>query len=334
VTILKPLHGAEPRLFAQLASFCNQNYAGQLQLVFGTHNRDDPALKTVQRLRASFPEKEIGCSCNLLEHGTNRKISNLINMLPLAQYDILVIADSDIQVGPGYLAGVVNELEKPGVGAVTCLYHGIAGAGFWSRLSALAINTHYLPEVVLALSFRLAQPCFGATIAMRRETLMCIGGFSDFADCLADDYSIGEAVRSCGQEVAIPPFSVGHVCVDSSFSAVLAQQIRLSQIIKSIDPLGYAGSIITYPLPLALISALLVGGKAVPLLAIVLGCRIVLSASVARAFRLAPQAYWLIPVQDLISFLAYIGSYFGTAVSWRGQRYRILKGGRLIQDGP
>jgi ceramide glucosyltransferase len=252
--------------------------------------------------------------------------------LPLAQHDILVIADSDIQVGPGYLAGIVGELEKPGVGAVTCLYHGIAGAGFWSRLSALAINTHYLPEVVMALSFRLAQPCFSATIAMRRETLMHIGGFSAFTDCLAEDYSIGEAVRSCGHDVAIPCFSVGHVCVDNSFTDLLAQQMRLLGIIRSIDSLGYAGSIITYPLPLALISALLVGGKAVPLLVIVLGCRIVLSASVARAFRLAPQPYWLIPVQDTISFLAYIGSYFGTAASRRDQRYYALKDDKFVQD--
>jgi ceramide glucosyltransferase len=241
-----------------------------------------------------------------------------------------VVADSDIQVGPNYLADVVGELERPGVGAVTCLYHGIAGAGFWSRLSSIAINTHFLPEVIIALRFRLAQPCFGATIAMRRETLNRIGGFSEFADYLAEDYSIGEAIRSAGYKVAIPSFSVGHVCAENDFASLLGQQMRFARTIKSIDPIGYAGSVIAYPLPLALIAALL-GGNGTLLVA-VLACRAILCMSVTRVFRLAPQPYWLIVIQDLISFFVYVGSFFGMTVGWRGQNYRVLKGGRLVED--
>jgi ceramide glucosyltransferase len=332
VTILKPLHGPEPRLFAQLASFCNQNYAGPLQLVFGTHDEDDPAMRVVERLKAAFPEKRLDCKCDPREYGSNRKVSNLINMAPLARHGILVVADSDIQVGPNYLADVVGELERPGVGAVTCLYHGIAGAGFWSRLSSIAINTHFLPEVIIALRFRLAQPCFGATIAMRRETLNRIGGFSEFADYLAEDYSIGEAIRSAGYKVAIPSFSVGHVCAENDFASLLGQQMRFARTIKSIDPIGYAGSVIAYPLPLALIAALLGGNGTLHLLAVVIACRAILCMLVTRVFRLAAQPYWLIVIQDLISFLVYVGSFFGMTVGWRGQNYRVLKGGRLVED--
>ena len=329
VTILKPLDGAEPRLFAQLASFCNQNYAGPLQVVFGTHDRDDPAMEVVERLKAAFPDKLLDCTCDSREHGSNRKVSNLINMAPLARHEVLVVADSAIQVGPNYLAEVVGELERPDVGAVTCLYHGIAGAGFWSRLAAIAINTHFLPEVIVALSFRIAQPCFSATIAMRRETLHRIGGFSGFADYLAEDYWIGDAVRSAGYEVAIPSFSVGHVCADENFSSFFGHQMRFARTIKSIDPIGYAGSIIAYPLPLALIAAFLGSNGSLELVAAVLACRAILCGMVTRVFRLAPQAYWLVMIQDLISFVVYIGSFFGTTVSWQGQNYRVLKSGRL-----
>src|SRR6202021_272561 len=116
----------------------------------------------------------------------------------LARHDVIVLSDSDIEVGPTYLQDVTAELAKPGVGAVTCLYHGIAGAGFWSRLSAMSINSYFLPNVVVARSVGLAQPCFGATIALRRETLDEIGGFNAFADSLADDPPGGEGARAAG----------------------------------------------------------------------------------------------------------------------------------------
>ena len=329
VTILKPLLGAEPRLFAQLASFCNQNYAGPLQIVFGTHDEGDPAMQVVKRLKAAFPDKMLDCRCDPREHGCNRKVSNLVNMAPLARHEILIVADSAVQVGPNYLAEVVGELDRPGVGAVTCLYHGIAGAGFWSRLSAIAINTHFLPEVLVALSFRIAQPCFSATIAMRRETLHRIGGFSRFAGDLAEDYRIGEAVRSAGYELAIPSFAVGYVCSDTDFASFLRQQMHFARTIRSIDPIGYVGSIVAYPLPLALMAGLLGSSGTLDLLAAVLASRIILCKSVMRVFRLAGQAYWLIAIQDLISFVVYVGSFFGTRVGWEGESYRVLKSGRL-----
>jgi ceramide glucosyltransferase len=332
VTILKPLHGAEPRLFAQLASFCNQDYAGPVQLVFGAHDQADPAILVVKRLEAALAGKSIDLKVDPRRHGSNPKVSNLVNMMPLARHDIVVIADSDIQVGPNYLAEVVGELQRPGVGAVTCLYHGIAGAGFWSRISAIATNTHFLPEVIMALSLRLARPCFGATIAMRRETLNRIGGFSNFADDLAEDYAIGEAVRASGSEVAIPGFSVGHVCAENDLRALLAHQMRFARTIRGIDPIGYAGSIITHPLPLALIGLLLGGAGAGLVLAVALGCRLLLCASIERAFGLAGQPSWLIPVHDLIAFAVYVASFFGSTVSWRGNTYRVLSDGRLVED--
>src|SRR5262249_13591328 len=159
----------------------------------------------------------------------------------------IVLSDSDIDVESTYLADVIAELQRPGVGAVTCLYHGIAGEGLWSRLSAMSINTYFLPNVVVGRSMRLAQPCFGATIALRRETLEEIGGLEAFADCLADDYEIGVAVRRAGYEVAILPFSVGHVCFERTAGELLRHQVRQARTIRTIDPVGYAAAIVSHP---------------------------------------------------------------------------------------
>jgi ceramide glucosyltransferase len=179
VTILKPLQGFEPDLLPRLASFCNQAYDAPVQVIYGVQDPSDPAVREAEQIADGVSAAAVDLVIEERMHGFNRKVSNLANMLCAARHDVLVIADSDIEVGPDYLANIVAHLQKPGVGAVTCLFHGIPAAGTWSRQAALAINVHFLPSVVLALSFGLAQPCFGSTIALRRGTLSFIGGCTE-----------------------------------------------------------------------------------------------------------------------------------------------------------
>jgi ceramide glucosyltransferase len=332
VTILKPLCGQEPDLLARLLGFAHQCYTGPLQIVFGSQHRTDPAMEAVNRLKTLRPDVAVEVAVEPRGFGTNRKVVNLINMTPLAGHDVIALSDSDIEVGPTYLADVVAELQRPGVGAVTCLYHGIAGEGLWSRLSAMSINTYFLPNVVVARSLGLAQPCFGATIALRRETLEEIGGFEAFANDLADDYEMGVAVRKAGYEVAIPPFSVGHVCFERTATELLRHQIRQSRTIRTIDPVGYAGAIISHPFALALIGAALGSSLGLLVAALAVVCRTVQTIAVERAFGLERQPYWLVPFRDLIAFTTFVSGFFGTTVSWRGSRYRVLSDGSVIQE--
>src|SRR5690349_438972 len=316
ITILKPLCGHEPDLLGRLLGFAHQHYAGPLQIVLGSQHRTDPAMDAVKRLKALRPAVAIDTAVEPRAFGTNRKVTNLINMAPFASNDIVVLSDSDIEVGPTYLADVVAELQKPGVGAVTCLYHGIAGDGLWSRLSAMSINTYFFSNVVVARSLGFAQPCFGATIALRRETLEEIGGFEAFADCLADDYEMGLAVRKAGYEVAIPPFSVGHVCFERTAAELLRHQVRQSRTIRTIDPVGYAAAIVSHPFALALIGGLLGSPLGLLVAALAVVCRTLQTIAVERAFALERQPYWLIPFRDLIAFTTFVSGFFGTTVSW------------------
>ncbi|HEY1545791.1 MAG TPA: bacteriohopanetetrol glucosamine biosynthesis glycosyltransferase HpnI [Xanthobacteraceae bacterium] len=332
VTILKPLCGREPGLLARLLAFGRQDYDAPVQIVFGTQNRSDPAIDVVGHLNAARHGAEVDLVVDPLGHGTNRKVSNLINMAPRTRHEVVALSDSDIEVEPTYLRDVVAELARPGVGAVTCLYHGIAGAGFWSRVSAMSINSYFLPNVVVARSMGLAQPCFGATIALRRETLDEIGGFHAFADCLADDYAVGQAVRAAGYDVTIPPFSVGHVCFEQTAGELLRHQMRQSRTIRSIDPIGYTGALITHPFALALIGALLGSTFGLLAAAAAVVCRTGLTIAVERAFGLPRQQYWLVPFRDLIAFTTFASGFFGTTVSWRGSRYRVLSDGSVVQE--
>src|SRR5208337_715215 len=244
-SVLVPLCGEESELRERLLALCRQNYGGALQLV-----------GVVKSVAAESPDVRIDLKIDPRQHGGNRKISNLINMAPLAQAEFLAIIDSDILVGPNHLSELASELESPGVGAVTCLYHGV-GSGLWSSLAALSINSDFLPNVIVGLGLGAARPCFGATIALRRRTLEAIGGLRAFADCLHDDYVVGERLREAGYAIAIPRFSVAHVCRERTARAFIQNQVRAARTIRMINPKGYAGSIIAHPAAFAIPATLL-----------------------------------------------------------------------------
>ncbi len=330
VSILVPLHGSEPGLFNRLAAFCNQDFAGPVQLVLGTRT-DSDINETVQRLKLAFPSASIEYISDQREHGSSRKFSNLINMMAFVRHDHLVFADSDVQVGPSYLASLMAELQRPGIEAVSCLYRAMAVGGFWDRLAALSINADFLPQVIVALTCRLAQPCLGPTIAMRRQTLNRIGGLSRFVDFLGADYLIGQAVRSCGGKVAFASLTIECACFETSGRELFARQLRAARTIRTIKPLSYAGTVITHPLPLALLEVLLDRPSGFLLAAAAVSCRMLLYFSVERAFGSGRQPYALIPVQDLISFAVFVASFFGQTVIWRGLKYRLSPSLRMVQ---
>ncbi len=331
VTILKPLYGDDPGLFDNLLSFAEQRYAGAVQIVCGVADAHDPAVAVVERLRGAPATQDVELIVHATLHGANRKVGNLINMAPRIRHDVVVLADSDIRVAPDYLGRVIASLQQPRAGAVTCLYHGIAASGPWSQLGALFINAHFLPSVVLGLASGLAQPCFGSTIALKRSTLDAIGGFAAFADRLDDDYAIGAAVRERGDVVAIPPFTVAHLCSEASPRDLWLHELRWARTIRNIAPLGHAGSVVMHPLAWAVAalalspwSGLLIPAAAAIVAAIL--CRMVLLRGVARGFALPPQPYWLVPVRDLLSFAVFVASFLGRSVNWKGRRYRLFGG--------
>jgi ceramide glucosyltransferase len=331
VTMLKPLHGAEPGLSARLAQFCEQDYNGPVQLIFGAQNDGAPDAAIAREIKAAFPDEAIEIAVDARSHGRNRKVANLINMLSHARCDTVVVSDSDIVVGPDYLRGVTALLAPPNVGVVTCLYHGIGDDGLWPRLSALAINTHFLPQAITAASLGLADHCCGATIALRRSLLDRIGGFGAYADILADDYAIGLAVRSAGYDIVTAPFLVGHRCFEASLRQHVLHQLRVARTIRSIEPIGYAGTIITHSWPLALMGLPSGGGIAILVAAAAVASRVMLCQCVERRFGLPRQNYWLVPLQDVIAFGVYVASFFGATVHWRGSDYRVAEDGTLIE---
>lgn len=325
VALIKPLYGAESGLGDNLGSFVRQDYPGDVQMICGVQDAADPAIQIVRNLEERFPSAEIELVTSSRSAGGNPKIANVLNIFPRARHDVLILSDSDMRVEPHYVRDIVATLQQPEVGLVTCLYRGRAIGGFWSRLAAAAVDQHFLPSVLVGVQLGLAKPCFGSTIAIRRSTLAEIGGFEAFADTLADDYAMGDAVRRAGLKVAIAPFTVGHTFSEDSFAELLGHELRWARTIRLVDPAGYAGSVITHPLPFALAALPFGGFNAIAwmILLLTLACRLFVPLQVERLPGGGKSSIFLTPLRDILSFAIFVASYVPGAVSWRGRRYSV-----------
>jgi ceramide glucosyltransferase len=232
-------------------------------------------------------------------------------------------------VGPDYLSRVLGALEQPGIGAVSCLFTGRGDAGGWSRIDAAIVSYSGTPKVVMSLTLGAARPCLGSTIALRRETLEAIGGFERFADILADDYAVGQAVVARGLKVAIPPMLLVHAGAESSLGAVWRHHLRWAITIRGVAPLRHMGSGLVHALPLALLALLFKPLPGLGLVAIALLTRLAVAWRMDRIAARRSAPLWLLPVADCIEFTVYLASLFARSVDWRGRRLTMKTSGRI-----
>ncbi len=330
VTVLKPLCGAEPGLDRSLRSFCEQEYAGGVQIVFGVQHPADPALAMLEGLKRDYPHLDLTVVVDPTRHGASAKVSNLINMMRAARHDWLVLADSDVRVPPGYLTAVTAPLADPGVGIVTCPYHGVPRPGLWSLLGTLFVNDWFIPSVRVAALFGSRAFAFGATIAMRRDSLDAIGGFGAIADQLADDYRLGQLTRRRGQRTVL-----SHVVVDTSvdertFRHLAQHGLRWLRTIRVVRPGGYTLSAVTFSLPVAIIGCAFAGGTSLTLslLAATVVLRLMLHFAVQTPARTWSRL-WAIPLADALGFALWCGAFLTREVQWRQGRYRVARDGSV-----
>ncbi len=337
VTLLKPLCGDESGLYQNLRSFCELDYPG-VQIVCGVRDSDDPAIAVVRKLQSDLPDVDITLVVNPILHGTNYKVSNLINMMAKAKHDVLVLSDSDMRVDRAYLDAVIGTLQRPGVGLATCLYLGAPTPGLWSAIGAAGINFWFLPSATVSKLLGGKNGCYGATIAIRRETLKRLGGFHLLKDQLADDYALGAGVEKGGKEVAVVPYFPTTTVDEPGFGALFSHELRWARTIRNTAPAGFAGSAVTHPVPLAILAAILgsVAGLPWPVLIAILVLaglsRFILVTGILAALAAPRPRWWLFLPRDVLSLVILVIAYCGRSVSWRNSAFRVDSVGALSEE--
>jgi len=331
VSVLKPLKGADPELYASLRSYCAQVYP-DYEIIFGASSRSDPAVAVAERLQREFPERSI--QVLICEHrlGSNGKISSLAQLVHKARHEILVVSDSDIRAESNYLANVISELHQPEMGMVTCLYRGVPAKNLFSTIEAIGISSDFVPGILAARAVeRTLRFGLGATLVLRRGDLESIGGFESLVDYLADDYELGRRIAGKGRKVFLSRSVVETFLPPYDWAQFFAHQLRWARTIRAARPGGYAGLLLTFAVPWAFMTVALSRGAewAWLLLGLSLLLRILtgfIFGKVVLQGKNVIRSLWLIPIRDLLGVVIWIGGWVGNRIVWRGENFRLRKG--------
>ena len=330
ISVLKPLAGIDDGLEENLRTFFEQDY-GVFEILFAVRSAEDAAIGVVERLRARYP----AVPSRLIVTGeppyANAKVYSLDRMLKAAQYDLLVMADSDIRVTRGMLAALAAEFQDAGLGLATCPYRAVPGRSFWNTLEAVGLNTEFIGGVLVARMLDGMKFALGPTIAARRETLNGIGGFDAVKDFLAEDFVMGNLAAARGDGVILSSYVIEHRIGAQGLGANLRHRLRWNRSTRRSRPAGYVGQLFTNPLPLALM-LWMVRPEWWVVAAVMLGLRAAAGLATAGYVLRDPltaRLFWLVPVQDLLSFAMWVAGFFGNTIVWRGTKYYLQADGRF-----
>ena len=333
ITVLKPLKGVDFELYENLATFCRQIYP-EFEIICGVADASDPAVEIVRRVQRDFPRVAVSLVVDSRVYGTNYKVSNLHNMYQHAKHDVIVLADSDIRVGPEYLAHVVEPLRNRQVGVSTCLYRAVTTGGLPTLIESLFINTDFANLVMLARKVEKASYAFGATIAMRREVLEEIGGFLPIANLLADDYEIGYRAFQRGYVNELSTEVVDTVLSVGSWRRLYDHQLRWARTYRINRPGGYFGSILAHGTFWALLNVLYNGFSPASCVAsgLLLALRYVAAGRMAWTHLQTDHGYAalaLVAPKDLFVTAVWFAAFAGNTVVWSGHRFAVDRAGAM-----
>ena len=338
VTILKPVCGLDPEMDENLRSFCVQDYPGY-QVIFGVRDEHDPAIPIIRKIIKDYPGLDINLVIDHRIHGTNHKVSNLINMSSAASHAILLIADSDMRVPEDYLRAVVAPFADQDIGAVTCLYAGTPKGGLASALNAMFINEWFLPSVLISRLIQETRFCLGATMAVRREILEDCGGFEALSDHLADDYMLGKLVTDSGYKIHLSRFVVENIIQEPDLGTMLDHELRWARTLRTVKPIAYPFTFITDTFVMSGLAGLTVYLHTDQLLLPAALIGFVLLARIAFHLRVNhildtgnSGPLWLVPLRDILTFLIRLASFTGNTIVWRRNTFSVDDAGLIYNE--
>jgi ceramide glucosyltransferase len=330
LSVLKPLHGADDGLEENLRSFFTQAYSNY-EIVFAVRDAGDTAVPIVRKLQQEYT----GVPSKLLTVGeppyANAKVWSLERMAAETRHDLLVMSDSDIRVTQDMLAIVAAEFTDPEVGVSTCPYRAVAGKSFWSTLEAIGMNTEFLGGVLVARLVEGMKFALGPTLSARKQAIEDAGGWRYLSEFLAEDFVLGKAVAEKGWKVLLSSYVIEHRIGSAAFAVNARHRLRWYRSTRRSRPAGYVGQIFTNPLPLAVLLATIwpAWWPVLPLTAAMRALAAHATAGRVLHDPLSARLWYLVPLQDFLSFAFWVAGFFGSTITWRGRRYTVLADGRF-----
>jgi ceramide glucosyltransferase len=261
-------------------------------------------------------------------------------MAELAEHEILVTSDSDVEVAANYLQEVVAPLLDPKTGMVTCLYRGKNVAGFCSGMTALGMSVEMTAGVVVANLLEGIRFGLGPTIAVKKEAVARIGGYAALGEYFANDYMIGKLIDEAGYRVVLSHHVIDHIVSQKTLQKMWCSQLRWAKSTRYSRPKGHFGSGLTFAVPfglLGLATAVVLGRPGLGL--VLLGACVlnrILQSWVAGWMvvrdPVALKEWWLYPIRDLLGFAVWAASYTSARAVWRSSKYQLRRDKIVLRE--
>jgi ceramide glucosyltransferase len=251
----------------------------------------------------------------------------------------VIICDADVRVPPDFLASFVAPLRDEKAGVVNCFYRLANPVTMAMHWEAIAINADFWSQVLQSQMLKPLDFALGAAILVRRKVLAEIGGYAAMADCLADDYQLGNRAAKKGHRIALCPVVVECWDAPMGWAEVWRHQLRWARTIRVCQPLPYFFSLLSNAsfwalawLPVALMAT---KTFCAPLAAIIcLLVRVIQAQALQRRFtpeRKLISPVWLVPIKDLLQATLWFSAFAGNTVEWRGRKMKLRRDGTLVE---
>ena len=329
ISCLKPIRGLDEDAYENYASFCRQDYP-EYEIVFCV-DADDPALPVLGKLMADFPERRIRLLFGSGRNAINDKVARLVRLVSEAQYELLVITDGDIRVGPDYLRAVAHPFRDPKVGGATTLYVSTEETSFVQELQSVGMISDFFAGIMVAWQLDGIKFMFGQSIVTTRQRIAGFGGYEVIENRPADDLNVGRLVEAQGYEVKLLPYVVKTVADFQSLKDLFYKRVRWMTVMRLMRRRGHQGLVFTWGLIWALIAVAI--HPTLPIAIAYLGSYIVLRVIITwligiRGMR--QKGLWpkmlLIPLWDAVAFMIWVASFGRSVIRWRGYDYYIRDG--------
>ncbi len=340
ISILKPLKGGDATTRDSLASWLRQNYSGPVEILFGVADENDPACEIVRALLTEIPAANARLVVCQKLAGTNAKVAKLAQLEKLAAHDLILICDADVRVPPDFLTNFVAPVRDEKIALVNCFYRLANPVNLAMRWEAVAVNADFWSQVLQSKMLKPLDFALGAAILLRRAALAQIGGFAALADCLADDYQLGNRIAKNGHAIALSPIVVECWDAPMNWRAVWEHQLRWARTVRVCQPLPYFLSILSNASLWPALWLLAAGAPAknfcAPLAGIIflLG-RIVIAQNLERRFspdgKLVSPA-WLVLLKDVLNTGIWLCAFAGDTVEWRGRKMKLRRDGTMVLE--
>lgn len=346
VSVLKPLHGAEPGLRESIESFFQQEYPAPYEILFCARREDDAGLQIAREVAAGYPQQTVRMIACGEPAFPNPKMFSLAVMSEAAAYPHFVTSDADARVSADYLLRCVQSLA-PGhtengrpVELASCLYVGhVDRGGLFTHLDAAGKSVEMGSGVLVADMLNGTDFALGVTMILQKQAFADAGGYADLGNHWAEDFVLGHRLRARGRGVEMSTHVIKLVVADWGVVRSFRDQLRWMQSTRRSRPWGHLGTGLTFAMPFGLLGFAVeavrgawTGGLL--FLGIAMLNRMLQAVVLLRVLQSERIVFYtaLYPLRDLLGFVIWCCSYLPADTRYHGTRFRIMPNGRLQAD--